>query len=89
MDANQTRFHLLLGQADWSSCTGEGVGWDDDRKELTLKPVVFKFKPPPGDRFPAVEDRRGSRATGMEISIPSTSRGRESAASRAGCRWVG
>ena len=89
MDANQTRFHLLLGKGDWSSSTGDGVGWDDDRQELTLKPVAFKFQPPPGDHFPAVEDRRGSAAdcycnfysidpaqTGiLRNSLPSDSRG--------------
>jgi hypothetical protein len=60
MDANQTRFHLLLGQADWASCTAEAVSWDDVRHELTLQQIVFQFQPPPMDHFPAVADRRGA-----------------------------
>jgi len=60
MDANQTRFHLLLGERDWGSCQGGPVEWDDKRHELTLKRVVFQFQPPPGDRIPQASERRGS-----------------------------
>jgi phage tail-like protein len=60
MDANLTRFHLLLGQADWMSCTADAVSWDDTRNELTLQKVVFQFQPPPADRTPSVADRRGA-----------------------------
>jgi phage tail-like protein len=60
MDANQTRFHLLLGQQDWASCAAEAVSWDGTRNELTLQQVVFQFQPPPSDHFPSLGDRRGA-----------------------------
>src|SRR5688572_15685792 len=63
MDANQTRFHLLLGEANWKSCTtleggplfeGEElkVDWDKKRHEVTLRALAFVFPPARGDRPP-------------------------------------
>ncbi len=60
MDANQTRFHLLLGHDDWTSCDADTVSWDAVRQELTLQQLVFQFQPPPLDHFPSVGDRRGA-----------------------------
>jgi phage tail-like protein len=67
MDANQTRFHLLLGNDDWAKCTpqtapGENspVAWDAQRFELTLAPHVFRFQSASKNQAPSIGDRRGS-----------------------------
>jgi phage tail-like protein len=59
MDANGTRFHLLLGRADWVACTPQ-PSWDDERAEVTLEPLVFRFPAGAADRPPALADRRGA-----------------------------
>lgn len=49
MDVNGTRFHLLLGEADWTACTIEpraDAGWADDRRALTLAKTVYRFTAP-------------------------------------------
>lgn len=62
MDANGTRYHLLLGRSDWASCRQGSdtledlwkeeaearplVDWDAGRAELTLWPRLFRFPPP-------------------------------------------
>jgi hypothetical protein len=76
VDANGTKFHLLLGRDDWSRCAIDGktlhelwdasppqsaaVAWNDHRSELTLEPRLFKFTAAPKDTFPSVENRRGA-----------------------------
>src|SRR5215470_10294643 len=76
MDANNTRFHLLLGRDDWARCKNAGVtlhevwdasppqsaplAWNDQRNELILEPRLFKFTAAPRDTFPSVENRRGA-----------------------------
>ncbi len=76
MDANGTRFHLLLGRNDWARClqgshtltelwkNTEGepprVAWDDEHAELTLQPKLFHFLAAPRDVPPTLEDRRGT-----------------------------
>lgn len=76
MDANGTRFHLLLGRDDWAGCVNAGVklrdlwdasppqgadlSWNDQRSELTLEPRLFKFIAAPKDTFPSVQNRRGA-----------------------------
>jgi phage tail-like protein len=76
MDANGTRFHLLLGHDDWARCKNASVNphklsdssppqsaavaWNDQRNELTLEPRLFKFTAAPRDTFPSVENRRGA-----------------------------
>jgi phage tail-like protein len=76
MDANGTRFHLVLGERDWAGCTdAEGqllserwadeeadTAWDDTLDEITLKPLPFVFPEPSHDRPPALRDRRGADA---------------------------
>lgn len=68
MDANGTRFQLLLGKADWSACTSDGApltdsafDWDGVRHELRLRPQLLRTREratghPPA---PSPEDRRG------------------------------
>ena len=85
MDANRTRFHLLLDYPDWSACQDSDLGisldqawnssppapespvgahshlaWDSGRKELTLQPLLFKFRASPKDNPPSLDDRRGA-----------------------------
>ncbi|HYN84769.1 MAG TPA: phage tail protein [Pyrinomonadaceae bacterium] len=86
MDANGTRYHLLLGRDDWLRCRTDGappqtllpappggknggaktvapetgVVWDDERKELTLQPLLFQFTAAPKDVPPTMETRRGA-----------------------------
>jgi phage tail-like protein len=75
MDANGTRFHLLLGRDDWARCRdGEGrplgdrwdgsvptdVAYDDERDELTLQPLAFRFPAGPGAAPLALDARRGA-----------------------------
>jgi phage tail-like protein len=72
MDANQTHFHLLLGQNDWATCAlREGgnvfgaespVAWAADRYEVTLQPKLFEFPAAPRDDAPSQESRRGAAA---------------------------
>ena len=72
MDANQTRFHLLLGETDWatSSLPGDGrifspaspVEWAAARHEVTLRSELFRFQPAPRDDPPAQIERRGAAA---------------------------
>lgn len=69
MDANGTRFHLLLGENDWlppASPAGEGrwdgVEWDSRAQALSLLSEVFEFPFPAGDRPPSLADRRGAAA---------------------------
>jgi phage tail-like protein len=60
MDVNGTRFHLLLGGADWAGCTLEDVEWNDDAQELTLTPEPFEFPAGARDTRPQLIDRRGA-----------------------------
>lgn len=76
MDANRTRFWLLLGRADWERCSDGQVtlsrswsgappepprlAWDDSAQEVLLAPRVYQFLPPAGDRQPSLEARRGA-----------------------------
>ena len=76
MDANGTRFHLLLGRDDWGRCsskgrplaeawadasgTGADVAWDALRAEVSLRAELFRFIAAPRDVPPKLEDRRGA-----------------------------
>jgi phage tail-like protein len=66
MDANRTRFHLLLG-SDWSSLQRDphttDIGdaeIDTTTWEYRLHQKLFEFVPPRGDRIPSIADRRGA-----------------------------
>lgn len=74
MDSNQTRFHLVLGQADWARCTIESGAplfvaanqsqapfyWNPARSELTLGVRVNVFHSAPGNQPPTLAQRRGA-----------------------------
>jgi phage tail-like protein len=64
MDANQTRLHVALSQADWnrwtpapaaSSSAADSAAkaiWNTNSHELTLRPLPFRFNAGKGDRPP-------------------------------------
>jgi phage tail-like protein len=69
MDVNGTRFHLLLGRADFETRCGlkselasdEGTfSWDEKRNELTLGKRVFTFRSAPQNDVPRLDERRGA-----------------------------
>jgi len=69
MDVNGTRFHLLLGHADWATRCGladafasdEGsFSWDGKRHELTLGRRLFAFRSAVQNEVPRLEERRGA-----------------------------
>jgi phage tail-like protein len=65
MDANGTRYHLLLGERDWTRTLSDPVGstaYDAERGDLTLRPLEFRFALRPGDRPSRLGDRRGAAA---------------------------
>ena len=66
MDANGTRFHLLLGQDDWlTRTTLSGVEWNGDCGEVALLRRPFEFAASPGDHPPKIADRRGAARDGF------------------------
>src|SRR3954447_10676978 len=75
-DVNGSRFHLLLGEPDWTAALRRGGGdavWDDASRLVTLEPEVSLVVAPRGDRVPTLEDRRGAaidRVRGAHWSGP-------------------
>src|SRR4051794_334850 len=62
-DANGSRFHLLLGEADWTAALGRGGGgavWDDAARLGTLRPEGSLVAAPPRGRVPTLGDPRGA-----------------------------
>ena len=66
MDANQTRFQLVFGQADWfgpggiASSPGSGLEWRASDSTVALKQNVFVFPAAPGTTPLTVAARRGA-----------------------------
>jgi len=72
VDANGTRFHLILGE-DWKRCAladsgapvfsqGSPIAWDGANSEVTLAPRVLEFAPAPANIAATLDDRRGGAA---------------------------
>jgi phage tail-like protein len=65
MNINGSRFHMLLGEADWQQCqTNDGLppNWDDLRKVTTLPYSGEKISQTPGEPLFTLSDRRGAVA---------------------------
>jgi phage tail-like protein len=65
MDANGTRYHLLLGRDDWLSPAGgqtldPNLAWDATRLEVTLQPRLYHFAVAPGPAGLSLDGRRGA-----------------------------
>ena len=67
MDANQTRFHMLLGEADWqpvltrAGAMGErGAVWDRASGAVALARRLFRFERSPSEIPPSLDGRRGA-----------------------------
>jgi phage tail-like protein len=60
VDANGTRFHLLLGQADWASSSMLSLAWDPVRSEVTLQPRLLRVASSAGAAPLAIDQRRGA-----------------------------
>jgi phage tail-like protein len=75
MDANGTRFWMLLGERDWGECTSPdgvplratwpdadsaGLDWDAKRHDLTLRSQVPRFSRAPQPADLQLERRRGA-----------------------------
>ena len=65
MDANGTRYHLLLGRDDWLSPAGgqtldPNLAWDATRLEVTLQPRLYHFAVAPRPAGLSLDGRRGA-----------------------------
>lgn len=73
MDANQTRFHLLLGEPDWQRCTGPGLNdssflgvpdtplvWDGQRNVIRLRSKLMQYVASPGNVVPRLGSKTGN-----------------------------
>jgi hypothetical protein len=66
MDANGSRFQLLLGLTDWESCMvddpvtgGTPLWWDGNWQAVRLPSQNFQFPAARADVAPTIGDRRG------------------------------
>jgi phage tail-like protein len=82
VDANGTRFKVLLGEADWGRCTSNGTQlsalwplpsegdsgtrWDKRRCELTLAAMPWTFPEPVGQPRLGQPARRGAAVDGYD-----------------------
>ena len=67
MDANQTRFQLVFGEADWfgnspsgSPPAGSALEWRESDATVGLPQKLFVFSVPPGTPVRSAADRRGA-----------------------------
>ncbi|MFQ6030241.1 MAG: hypothetical protein ACE5Q6_22430, partial [Dehalococcoidia bacterium] len=64
-DVNGTRYHLMLGQADWERCSTEGGSrqweYDPDRQVVRLQEEIYTFEQRGPQATPVTpDDRRGA-----------------------------
>ncbi|MBZ5524721.1 MAG: beta-galactosidase [Acidobacteriia bacterium] len=59
MDVNQTRFHLVYGEAGWLPAQG-ALDWNNSDATFTLHKELFLFPRPPGEALLDIRNRRGS-----------------------------
>src|SRR5262245_33892125 len=68
MDANGTRFHIVLGRDDWVTPVGDldaaGLEWDDGSHTLALAADPPVLPPRTGDWPVHLDDRRGAGRDG-------------------------
>jgi phage tail-like protein len=67
LDVNQTRFHILLGKADWLPAAPAGsppdtpdAEWDERDGSLRLRKEIFLFPKRSGESPPELSQRRGA-----------------------------
>jgi phage tail-like protein len=63
IDVNETRFHLLLGRADWLATDGSvksPLEWDEESQSIGLPELGFRFPPSPREERLTLDRRRGA-----------------------------
>ena len=65
MDANQSRFHLVLGRNDWGELTN-GLAYDSASESAGLCPQLFVFPPRAHEPRLTLDSRRGAAIDAFE-----------------------
>jgi phage tail-like protein len=65
MDANQSRFHLVLGRNDWGELTN-GLAYDSASESVGLRPQLFVFPPRANEPRLTLDSRRGAAIDAFE-----------------------
>jgi phage tail-like protein len=65
VDANQSRFHLVLGRADWGELTG-GLAYESTSESVGLRPHLFVFPARAAEQRLSLDTRRGAGIDAFE-----------------------